>query len=137
MAIRAHVTALLLLIGSAHLFGQGNWASRPGDSSKVTAVFQFEPLPNGFGVTLFPFSHGTQVAVMSRSPLADGRAKVWMLMSDGSALSLVSVTPGISAGVIDGQNTRVFHFAPVPANEIAGIVVSLDGKLHLRTVNPK
>ena len=131
------VTALVLLLGSVHIVGQGNWSSRPGDPSKVTPAFQFDPLPNGFGVTLIPFSHGTQVMVMSRSPLADGRAQVWMLMRDGSALPLVRVTPGVSVGVIDGENTRIFHFAPVPANEIAGVVVSVDGKLHLRTLDPK
>lgn len=130
------VTALVLMLGAVHVHGQGSWASRPGAASSP-AVFRFEPLSNGFGVTLVPFSHGTQVTVTSGAPLADGRAKVWVLMRDGSAPPLINVTPGVSAGVIDGENTRVFHFAPVPANEIAGVVVSVDGKLHLRNIDPR
>jgi hypothetical protein len=65
--------------------------------------------------------------------------QVWLLRSDGKVVAQrekpVSVVVG-NAG--SSQGIMQAHFDPVPPQELAGVVVSVDGKLYVREikVNP-
>jgi len=65
-------------------------------------------------------------------PLSAMRIQVWLLRTDGTALAQ-SQEP-VSIGSATGVNTMRFTFAPVPARELAGVVVSEDGKLFVRVI---
>jgi hypothetical protein len=57
--------------------------------------------------------------------------QAWLLRGDGTAISQVEKRNVKTNGI-------VFTFAPVPAKELAGVVVSVNGKLFVREikVNP-
>jgi hypothetical protein len=65
-------------------------------------------------------------------PLSAMRIQVWLLRTDGTALAQ-SQAP-VSIGSATGVNTMRFTFAPVPAKEVAGVVVSEDGTLFVRAI---
>jgi hypothetical protein len=61
--------------------------------------------------------------------------QVWLLRADGTTVTQQQ-TPSRSGGFqsIPPTDDRRFTFAPVPANELSGVVVSENGKLYVREI---
>jgi hypothetical protein len=71
-------------------------------------------------------------------PSTRPRIQVWLLKSDGNAVIQKGVS-GIVGGVPASSSsaTDFFRFNPVQLSELAGVVVSIDGKLYVREIKPK
>ena len=104
----------------------------PPLSNEIGGLFVDEPYTNGAPESL----HVTVPGVPTTSnplPLSGITIQAWLLRADGTALVQRdkpvrrSVNdPGVHSDSID------FTFTPVPLNELAGVVVSVNGKLYVR-----
>jgi len=63
--------------------------------------------------------------------------QVWLLRADGTTVTKQE-TPSRSGGFqsIPPTDYRRFTFAPVPAKDLVGVVVSENGKLLVREIKP-
>jgi hypothetical protein len=79
-----------------------------------------------------------------KTPLWSVSTQVWLLRADGTALaqtgrqlSVMSADWAAPPGVMQklpGTERMEFWFAPVPAKELAGVVVSANGRLFVREI---
>jgi hypothetical protein len=72
-------------------------------------------------------------------PLSGMAIRVWLLREDGTAVAQAWKPESVSLITVDLITDQMsFGFAPVPAKELAGVVVSVNGKLFVREikVNP-
>lgn len=83
-----------------------------------------------------------QVPIGSRKigePMSNPRnldLQVWLLKSDGTSISQLKKPSEVSIGSIFDYSTDfiIYEFQKVPVNELAGVVVSLNGKLYCREI---
>jgi hypothetical protein len=79
-----------------------------------------------------------------KTPLWNVNTQVWLLRADGTALaqtgrqlSVMTADGAAPPGVMQrlpGTDRMEFWFAPVPAKELAGVVVSENGRLFVREI---
>jgi len=85
--------------------------------------------PNGVHEGMFVSLYGASTGSPDKSPrlVATMDIQAWLLRGDGTAISQIERRDVKVNGI-------VFTFAPVPAKELAGVVVSVNGTLFVREV---
>jgi hypothetical protein len=73
--------------------------------------------------------------ISGQHPPPVGASQAWLLRRDGTTVAQFANTKESPLG---GWNTfgMRFAFQPVPANELAGVVVNVKGMLYVREINP-
>lgn len=68
--------------------------------------------------------------------LAGMTIQVWLLRADGTTVTQQETLPcaGDCSYSLPSTDGRRFTFAPVPPNELAGVVISENGKLYVREI---
>ena len=114
----------------------------PADEDAKSRMIEFN-VPEGLGAGFFR-DQGTEFTVQwpvgggkigeKRSPSAIGSVnlQVWLLKVDGTSIPQVGKPSLISIGSIGNYENdyMVYRFSRVPTNEIAGIVVRVNGTLY-------
>jgi hypothetical protein len=72
----------------------------------------------------------------SPNPLSVRTTQVWLLRKDGTAVGMNLIQPmnAMWSGDIPFPYGMVFTFEAVPPQELAGVVVSVNGKLYVREI---
>jgi hypothetical protein len=70
--------------------------------------------------------------------LSQIKTDVWVLRRDGTTAARATtpvLTPPELCSIGGCRAFRVFNFESVPDDEVAGVVVSVDGKLYVREIS--
>ena len=104
-------------------------------SDDIAALSVVEAVhPNGAPRTLSVELQGQVMRVGQQSKLAGMTIQVWLLRADGTTVAQGKCSGCDSFTSTPPVDHRQFTFAPVPAKELAGVVVSLNGKLFVREI---
>ena len=77
----------------------------------------------------------TRVGETNTKPLSGMTLQAWLLRADGTALAQRSNPSRASAGGSGCKpDLMIFSFEHVPPKDLAGVVVSVDGKLFVREI---
>jgi hypothetical protein len=96
---------------------------RPADASSPAYI---EVLLNGQSVR-----HGET----RPKPLSGMAIQTWLLCRDGTVVAQGSKPEFVSLITVDGITDEMsFGFVPVSPNELAGVVVSVNGKMYVREI---
>jgi hypothetical protein len=102
-------------------------------SEEITGMQVLEVGLNGVPSVLAVILQG-HVGTMGR---LDGMAiQVWLLRANGTTTTQQETLPCMDCfQSIPPTDYRQFRFAPVPTRELAGVVVSVNGKFWVRAIN--
>src|SRR5262245_45155860 len=119
---------------------QGRWRLGGVVIDTFGGGFRFDPLPNGAVASLSPSLDQPAVVVFLTGPPSfdTSKTEVWILRRDATVAPLRTRW----REVISGQDSpdrsiHYFVFDGAPISDVAGITVSIDGQLHVRSLPAK
>jgi hypothetical protein len=135
--MRMLVGALVLSVASSPAGAQS-----PTIAPKISHVLD-EPLVDGINVRATLRQNGLTVGVHACSPtqeFSEAVVQAWVLKADGTAMPMNGARTVLSSVVRDGkklQSGRLFMFERGALQNVAAVVVTLNGVPYVRSVSAK